>query len=34
MHGDAKNGYLLHNLRSAAPVVLCVNTPTDNSGFH
>ncbi len=31
---DAKNGYLLHYLRSAAPAALCVNTLTDNTGFH
>ena len=31
---DAKNGYLLHYLGSAAPAALCVNTLTDNSGFH
>ncbi len=34
MHRNAKNGYLLHYLHSAAPAALCVNTLTDNSGFH
>ncbi len=34
MRRHAKNGYLLHYLRSAAPAVLCVKTLTDNSGFH
>ena len=34
MRRDAKHGYLLHYLRSAAPAALCVNTLTDKSGFH
>ena len=33
MRGNAKNGYLLHYLHSAAAAAPCVNSQTDNSGF-
>ncbi len=34
MRRDAKNGYLRNYLHNAAPAAPCVNTRTDNSGFH